>query len=108
MGPQCTVLKDTHVLQHSVLLGPGFQPGDGAARSVFTIQLSAYARPSSTRGVTNTLPFNDASTTSRASPATSAPPRAPTSVSMTSAATRFDVAIRSSGSTWKNAALSAR
>ena len=66
------------------------------------------ARPNSTRGVTNTLPFRDASTTSSANPATSAPPRAPTSVSMTSAATRFDAAIRSSGSTWRNAALSAR
>src|SRR2546421_12507748 len=70
----------------------------------FTRPSAAGARPSraspnSTRGVTNTLPFKDASTTSSASPATTTPPRAPTSAAITSAATRFDAAIRSSGST---------
>ena len=66
------------------------------------------ASPNSTRGVTKTFPLSDARTTSSASAATTAPPLAPRIASATSAATSFDAAIRSSGSTCRNAALRSR
>ena len=66
------------------------------------------ASPKITRGVTNTLPLSDASTTSSACPATSVPPPAPNRAETTSPGTRFDAAMRSIGSVWKNAALSSR
>src|SRR3989475_626887 len=66
------------------------------------------AMPKMTRGVTNRLPLSDASTTSSASAATSAPPPAPDTAAATSPGTRFEAAMRSIGSTWKNAALRSR
>ena len=66
------------------------------------------ARPNSTRGVTKMLPLSDASTTSSASAATTAPAFAPTIALATSAATRFDAAICASGSTCRKAALSSK
>src|SRR2546422_817261 len=79
----------------------------------FTRARAAGARPSRampkmTRGVTNRLPLSDASTTSSASAATSAPPPAPNTAAATSPGTRFEAAMRSIGSTWKNAALRSR
>ena len=66
------------------------------------------ARPNTTRGVTNRFPFREASTTSKASAAMNVPARLPKMAPATSPATRFELAMRSNGSTWRKAALSSK